>query len=174
MKTRIRVSLVFTAFMVVGVAVMLVAATGYPSNVKVAPYTVGFPTLALLLIILLGELHPGWKPGRKGEREGAPEPQGEGSSDFASWGPVLNLLAWILGYYVVVFLLGFMAATPVFLAAFLRRKAGVGWIWAVSSGILVTLLLSSFIQGLFKIPLWLGAIPRLIPGIVGGSIVPPL
>jgi hypothetical protein len=174
MKIQIRTSLVFTALMLFFVAVLLVAGLGYPYNVKIAPYTVGIPTLILLILLLLGELHPGWRIGAGVKQEGKTESQGQGNSDFTPWGPVLNLFGWVFGFYGAVFLFGFVVATPVFLAAFLRKKAGVGWIGAVSSGILCTLLFCSFIQVLFKIPLWLGAIPRLVPGILGGSIVPPL
>ncbi|PKN61525.1 MAG: hypothetical protein CVU57_28975 [Deltaproteobacteria bacterium HGW-Deltaproteobacteria-15] len=173
MKIQIRTSLVFTAVMLFFVAVLLVTGMGYPFNVKIAPYAVGIPTLILLVILLLGELHPEWRIAAGGNREG-PESKAEENSDFTSWAPVLNLFGWVFGFYAAVFLFGFMVATPIFLAAFLRRKAGVGLIGAVSSGILCTLLATWFVQGVFKIPLWLGAIPGVVPGILGGSIVPPL
>ncbi|PKN30878.1 MAG: hypothetical protein CVU64_01425 [Deltaproteobacteria bacterium HGW-Deltaproteobacteria-21] len=174
MNIQNRTSLVFTAVMLFFVAVLLVTGMGYPFNVKIAPYTVGIPTLILLVILLLGELHPEWRIGAGGKQEGKSESKSEENSDFTSWAPVLNLFGWVFGFYGAVFLFGFMVATPIFLAAFLRRKAGMGWIAAVSSGILCTLLATWFVQGVFKIPLWLGAIPGVVPGILGGSIVPPL
>lgn len=173
MKNRFRTSLVFTALLLLLVAAMLVTGLSYPYNVKIAPFTAGIPTLVLLIILFLGELNPGWRIGGRRKQEGDPESENQEDSDFTSWGPVLNLFGWVFGFFAAVFLFGFMVATPVFLAGFLRRMAGVGWIKAVSSGVLCSVLAAWFVQGLFHIDLWLGAVPRLVPGILGGSIMPP-
>ncbi|RJR32217.1 MAG: tripartite tricarboxylate transporter TctB family protein [Desulfobacteraceae bacterium] len=173
MKERIRTSPVFTALLLILVAALLIAGRGYPFNVKIAPYAAGIPTLVLLIVILLGELNPAWRISR-GRKEGEKaESEGREDSDFTSWGPVLNLLSWVFGFYAAIFFLGFLVATPFFLAGFLHRKAGIRWTAAVSSGVLCTLLSAWFVEKVFKISLWLGAIPKLIPGVLGGSIVPP-
>lgn len=173
MKVRIRTSLVFIALLLIFVATLLVVGQGYPFNVKIAPYAAGIPTLILLIVLFLYEFNPAWKiaGGRKEEEKA--ESGSKEESEFTSWGPVLNLLAWVFGFYAAIFLFGFLVATPFFLAGFLLRKAGVRWTVAVSSGILCTLFSAWFVQKIFKIGLWLGAIPKLIPGVLGGSIVPP-
>jgi hypothetical protein len=170
MKNRVRTPLVFTGMLLFFVAAMLAVGLGYPYNVKIAPFAAGVPTLVLLIILLLGEWSPEWRIGGKREKEGEADSE---DRDFASWGPVLNLLGWVFGFYAMLFLFGFMVATPVFLAGFLRRKAGVGWAGSVSCGVLCTLLSAYLVQVLFKIDLWLGAVPRLVPGFLGGSILPP-
>jgi hypothetical protein len=173
MKFPIRTSLFFTTFLLVFVTALLVVARDYPPNVRMAPSVVGIPTWILLFILWLGEVNPGWRLLNKKRVEGSIQ-AGEEEAEFTSWGPVLNVLAWIFLFYVFIFFFGFILVTPVFLTAFLIRKGEVRWRFAVPSAIFSTLIFWGLIEGIFKIDLWLGLVPEVIPGVFGGSIMPPL
>jgi hypothetical protein len=174
MKIRMTTPRVFTTLMLIFVAAVLISGTQYERNVRLVPYVVGFPTLILVFVLWLGELRPTWKlRGSRSPQEGTKVDTGK-DTDFTSWGPAVNTLGWIFVFFVIIFLFGFFVATPVFLAAFLYRKARLSPLKAVLIAVLTTLVACGFVQGLIGIGLWLGAVPQIIPGFVGGSIVPPL
>jgi len=174
MKMRARTPLIFTTLLLAFVSVLLVVGSGYPKNVKIAPLVVGYPTWVMLFLVWLGEVNPRWRIVKGKGPKGSADSDKEGASDFTSWGPVLNTLSWIVVFYVSLFLFGFFLVTPVFLSAFLIRKGRMRPGMAILLGVFTTLLFCGFVQGIFKIDLWLGAVPKLIPHILGGSIVPPL
>jgi uncharacterized membrane protein len=174
MKLRARTSLIFTTLLLAFVTVLLVVGFSYPWNVKIAPFVVGLPTWVLLFLLWLGEVNPEWSLGKRNRgREHAAARRAE-ESEFTRWAPVVNTLGWIVAFYLLLFLFGFLLVTPVFLSAFLIRKGKVRPLKAIPVAVLTTLVSCGFVQGLFKIDLWLGAVPKLIPHILGGSIVPPL
>ena len=46
-------------------------------------------------------------------------------------------------------------------------------LWAVLSGVIATALLMTGMH-MVHIDVWAGAIPEIIPGLLGGSIIPPI
>ena len=173
MKLKIHTPLVFTTLMLVLIAAMMAIGASYPKDVSIIPFVVGIPTFVILLLLWLGYICPGWKllnnilmleetDGLKG-----------GNSDFTDWSQVLNTLGWLLAYYICIFIFGLIIATPVFLAAFFIKKTDLN----VTKSILIAIISSFAIIRFVKsvgIDLWLGAVPKTLPGIIGGSIIPPL
>jgi uncharacterized protein YqhQ len=164
-----------------GIFVLVLTLTGfsYPIEVGIIPFVVGFPTLLLLLILWIGGFYPGiihWLEDAMGEgqsKEKNPE-KPEKSSEFTEWKPVLIVMTWVFLFFIFVFLFGFALISPVFIASFLIRKAEMRWQTSVVSALVATVLIYVFMEGLIKTDLWCGAIPEVIPGILGGSIIPPL
>lgn len=173
MKLKIHTALVFTMLMLVLIAAMMVATANYPKAVSIVPFIVGIPTFIVLLLLWLGYICPEWKllhsiilleetDGIKGDK-----------SDFTGWSQVLNTLGWLLAYYICIFIFGFIVATPVFLAAFFIQKTDLNVTKSILIAIISSFVIIRFVKSL-GIDLWLGAVPKTLPGIIGGSIIPPL
>ena len=81
------------------------------------------------------------------------------------------IIGWIFIFYAFVFLLGFVVVSPVLISAFLIRKAGFSFPAAIAFALIATALISTGATGLLQVDLWSGAIPRIIPGIFGGTII---
>lgn len=161
------------------VIVLLLTAFSYPKEVRLLPFVVGFPTLVLLVALKLGSFYPGilrWLGHIMGEEQtkGEGPDQRNKSSEFTDWKPVLNIMAWVILFFVFVFVFGFALVSPVFITCFLIRKAGMGWLKAALYAVVAVVLIYLCMEGLIHVDLWSGAVPTVIPGILGGSIIPPL
>jgi uncharacterized membrane protein YhaH (DUF805 family) len=163
------------------VFVLLLILTGmfYPKEVRLIPYVVGFPTLVLLLFLWISAFNPVVKRwvekaarGQMGGEKKSRKPEKE--SEFTEWRPVLIVMAWVFPFFILVFLFGYALMSPIFIACFLIRKAGMRWPIAVASAIFSTALIFLLMEGLIDADLWCGAIPEIIPGWLGGAIIPEL
>jgi uncharacterized protein YqhQ len=168
----------WVTFIILFVILLILVGFRYPHEVRMIPFVVGFPTLFLLLLLWLGGLHSGFKVrvdtilGEQGDKKSA-EKRGKGS-EFTGWTSVLIIMAWVLLFFLLVFVLGFALVCPIFITCFLIRKAGLKWPTAVLSALIAIVLIYIFMEGVIQADLWCGAIPEIIPGIMGGSIIPPL
>ncbi|MBW1996486.1 MAG: hypothetical protein JRJ29_00835 [Deltaproteobacteria bacterium] len=54
------------------------------------------------------------------------------------------------------------------------HEAGIRWWKAFIYSVVTTALLYIGMVNLLKVDLWTGAIPEIIPGFLGGSLVPPI
>lgn len=161
------------------VVVLLLTAFTYPKEVRMMPFVVGFPTLVLLVTLRLGSFYPGILRRLEhvlGEGKGKEKDlsQRKKDTEFTDWKPVLNIMAWVFLFFVFVFVFGFALVSPVFMACFLNRKAGMGWLKAGLYAVVAVVLIYMCMEGLIHADLWCGAIPTVIPGFLGGSIIPPL
>jgi hypothetical protein len=174
MKIRMNVTLVFETLMLVMVGAMLAAATQYPIGVRVFPFWIGFPTLFLLLYLWFKDVCPQWKfPGKKRPPEDAGAEKVYEDFDATAWKPILITLGWITAYYLLILVLGFFVATPLWLAAFFIWESGLSPVKSVLSAAVSSYAVIRSVEA-FGIALWPGAIPKMIEGILGGGIVPPL
>jgi hypothetical protein len=161
--------------------VLLFILTGmfYPKEVRLIPYVVGFPTLVLLLFLWIGSFNQVVKRwveiATRGQRGGEKKSESSAKeSEFTEWRPVLIVMAWVFPFFILVFLFGYALMSPIFIACFLIRKAGMRWPMAVASAIFSTALIFLLMEGLIDADLWCGAIPEIIPGWLGGAIIPEL
>lgn len=174
MKIRIDITLVFETLMVVMVGAMLAAATQYPIGVRVFPLWVGFPTLFLLLYLLFKDVCPHWKfPGRKRPPGEAPAEKVYEDFDATAWRPILITTGWITAYYLLILVVGFFVATPLWLTAFFLWESGLSPVKSILSAAVSSYAVIRSVEA-FGIAVWPGAIPKIIPGILGGGIIPPL
>ncbi|MBW1804401.1 MAG: hypothetical protein JRJ85_27170, partial [Deltaproteobacteria bacterium] len=84
------------------------------------------------------------------------------------------IMAWVFLFFILVFLFGFALVSPIFIACFLIRKADMKWHVSFACAVFATIIVYLFMAGLIKADLWCGAVTVIIPGILGGAIVPPL
>ena len=159
--------------------VLLLILTGlaYPKEVRMIPYVVGFPTLLLLLFLWVGGFNPvvrRWvEMAARGQKRGGKDlGRPEKEPEFTEWGPVLIVMAWVFPFFIFVFLFGFALTSPIFMACFLNRKADMRWPAAIVYALVAVVCIYGLMEGVINADLWCGAIPEIIPGWLGGAIIP--
>jgi hypothetical protein len=89
------------------------------------------------------------------------------------WPSVFRVLAYIVGFWTLVFLFGLYLVPPLFIVLFLVVEAGVRLRQAVVSTLIACAFLFAGLH-LLKIDLWVGVVREIVPGIVGGAVMPSL
>jgi hypothetical protein len=159
------------------VAVMLagfvVMGMGYLPQARLAPLSIGLPTLGLMLILLQRMKSQGraraLKDGPSGEAGGQgshTEASGEDASGERVGGGArvtlateVSIIGWIVGFTALIWLVGFTVAIPVFLFLMARGKFREGF--AVSLGLALTVGAGLYIafDVLLKVPMNCGIWP---------------
>ncbi len=138
---RIKASSYFLIFLLVVVAVVLVASLGiqyYES--KLLPLLVGGITFVLLAVELCRELRDKGEEAKMKKEEEAEDKELSRRTAMA--------IAWVLGATLSVYLLGFIAAITLFILAYLKTQ---GRSWQVS--LAVAVITSALIYGIFQFTL---------------------
>ncbi|MDW7738750.1 MAG: tripartite tricarboxylate transporter permease [Bacillota bacterium] len=169
---------IFTAVVTAFVLLIMAVSFQYGERARMVPLLVSSGTLVLLLGLLVGHFFPELM---KRMEVGLDDMLGGSSKqkcdaeekEQTAIGSVLRIIFWIVGLATIIFLFGLPVSIPLLLLAFLLFEGKVVWwkallIAAVGSVIFFVAL------NYLGVRLWLGAIPRLIPGILGGSIIPRL
>lgn len=189
-------ALVFTCALAIFVLSLLAAAYQYATDVRLIAFVVGVPTLALLVIQIVSQIalrvsmaaaeastgsSPALRlpiPDTDAGTANLPDPGGDGeqagqSGGRAEWRSALHLSAWLIGFFALFFLVGFFASMPLFLIIFLRSQ-GTSWTRSVIVAVGVWTFCLMVFQWIFALKMWLGVIPEIASGILGGGITPPL
>jgi hypothetical protein len=90
------------------------AAWGWPLKAKLFPLAIGIPMLVLAAAEVVWAL-------RVREPDGDPEPVGR----------TLVAAAWMVGFFAAILLVGFLAAVPLFVLAYLRLQGRESWTLSV-------------------------------------------
>lgn len=171
-------SLLFTVSVSGFIALLLWVGLGYPREVQILPLVVGLPTLALTIVLLAGEFHPPimqrldsalddlW-----GGRQDSSDPTA--IQPASPWRPVVRMMAWAIGFFAAVFLLGLFAVPPLFIVAYLVTEARMRLAAALFASLVASTCLYAG-MALLGVDLWTGSIAEIVPGILGGGIIPPL
>ena len=188
MKANITGTFVWVAMMAVAVIAMLVEAASLPPTLREIPNLLGWTVLVLFALLLVGDVHPaaiawmdtpleGLRQGGNAKKRGpgdAPDTAlKNGAADAVPWPSVLWVLAYIVGFWILIFVFGLYLVPPLFIVLFLVVEAGV----LLRHAVLATLIACAFLYAglhLLKIDLWVGVVPEIVPGIVGGAIMPSL
>lgn len=173
MKTKLHTQLVLTTLLLLVVATMIATGAHYPADVRIVPFVVGIPTLAILFLLLLGYIFPERRPFSSIRLLEKINQERSDNREFTGWGQALNTLGWLLAYYILIFIFGFIVVTPIFLSVFFYQKTDLNLKKSVLIALVSSFLIIRFVESLGT-DLWLGAVPKIIPGILGGSIIPPL
>ena len=138
--TGVIVNLLYLAVVALVVALSL----GFEGQGGLVPVVLGAPTLALILFSLGRELlYPS-----AAANEAAP--------DVAPWSKAAPVIAWLGAFCVLVLLIGFQLAIPLYMVLFLRRYGGASWprcllaaaaVWALVFVSLDLLLKRSLFEG---------------------------
>lgn len=179
MRLHFKGSLVCSLLLTLFVVVLLVTAQNYPEDVRLVPFVIGIPTVVLFVLLLTGEFYPTlmrWMESTLEDLWGG-QAKGSGvqavSQELTSWSSVSRVIGWAVAFFALVFFLGFFLVPPLFVAAFLVVEAEVRTSRAIVASLVACVALYGGMTFL-RVDLWLGAIPEVVPGFLGGSIIPPL
>ncbi|MDW7738751.1 MAG: tripartite tricarboxylate transporter permease [Bacillota bacterium] len=169
---------IFTVAIAVFVLMILIFSFQYGERARLMPIIVSSGTLILLLGLLVGHFSPELM---KRMEVGLDEMLGGSSKKKCeveeevqtAAGSVLRIIFWIVGMGAAIFLFGLPVSIPLFLLAYLILEGKIVWWKAL---LIAALGAAIFFVALnfLGVRLWLGAIPSLIPDILGGSIIPRL
>lgn len=171
MKVYLRGSFIFSALILIFTLVFVFMSLGYSRDARVVPFGLGIAIALMTIFVLVGERYPillrrfgGILEDLEKKQAGA-ESRPEPARPQQTGKKFLIICAWIFGFYLLVFLVGFLIAIPVFIIAFLKARR-ISWI----TTIIITVLVSAFAWGGFQI----GMRADFFEGIIFGGIVPPL
>jgi hypothetical protein len=146
-----------TASLTLSVGVMLLAgyglfaATAWPWKAALFPLVIGIPLFCFAAVELLWTLF------------GAPEPETQSAPEAGARRRILAAVAWMLGFFAAVVLLGFPIAVPLFLFLYLKLQGGEGWVLSVGITLAVTAAFYGLFDALLHLPFpagwlldWLG------------------
>jgi hypothetical protein len=135
--------ILFCLFLIGVAAYAVWAALGWTFKAKLFPLTVSIPLMILAITQLLMEIL-----GKAGST-GGPAVDLEFSADVApevARRRVIGAFLWVAGFILLVYLLGFPLAVPIFMFSFLITQSGVGFLLSVG----LTGVTWLFFYGLFQ------------------------
>lgn len=148
----------------------------YAGNQRIAALVIGAPTIALLALLMIAEATPRLSRATRafGADADAAPGEGEGAASAGAWRRVGTVYAWLLFYFAAMFVAGYYVATPLFMALFFVRESGLSLSRAAGVTLLTSAVFYLLFEMLLNIPLWTGALPLIIPDLLGGGRIPPL
>ncbi len=159
-------NIIFNAVVVLVLAAALYASLGWPRETALFPQTVGTLVLVLACVSLGREIYAARKRA-PGERPEAPAPDEEGTEDLDFFVKSVAMFAWLVGFGVGIWVLGFYGAAFVFLSLYIRFRAGItvpgSLMWAAGTVATIVLLFDV----LLGVDLYRGLAWALVMDLVG-------
>src|SRR5262245_2881478 len=122
-------NLLFSIFLILVAGYAALSASHWSFKTGFFPLAVSIPLLVLVILNLVLEFVSGT------EKASGPAVEAEFTKDVApevARRRVIETFSWIAGFIVLVFLLGFPVAVPLFLLAYLAIQSQVGWMLSLS------------------------------------------
>jgi Tripartite tricarboxylate transporter TctB family len=154
------------ASLTLSVGVMLLAgygifaATGWPWKAALFPLAIGIPLFCLAAVEALWTVFGGVEAS-KNEMEVALTT--ESNAEAGMQRRILLAVAWMVGFFAAVLLLGFPIAVPLFLFLYLKLQGGEGWLLSIGITLAVTAVFYGLFDALLHLPFpagwlfsWLG------------------
>jgi phosphatidylserine synthase len=148
----------FTSLWIMALAVALYGSRNWNSTTALFPHAVGFPILALLVVILVVDI-------KKGQRQKENAKAADDDREFSVKNRAMTLyLGWLAGFAALVWAIGMVYSIPVYMFSYMTIQGKYSWlksgIYAVAATAFVFLLFQyafrvSWPQGEFLIMLGL-------------------
>ncbi|MDH3446115.1 MAG: hypothetical protein OEN50_19485 [Deltaproteobacteria bacterium] len=137
---------------------MVYAAYHYGGEASIVSLVIGVPTLVMILFAI------GY--GFLNSSESAVEPAASEEAATAPWSRAALIGAWLVGFLLLIFFIGFYKTIPIFALGYLKIQGKTSWVIAsVTAGILWAVLYLSFDylmgQELFQGILFKALVPNL-------------
>ena len=176
-------TVLFHLFLLFGVLAMISSSFTFTERARLLPLMIGVPTTLLLVLSLVRELKPdlvlrfqNWMGVFRSEETNDKKASGFSSIVEQEIPPLSSFSiggAWFCLLLVLVLFLGFLVATLLFVPCFLLVFARYRW-WRVFLYTAVLFLVEWYgFEVLLGLKLWHGAVPEIVPGFIGGGILPP-
>jgi hypothetical protein len=147
-KKDISFLLLLLAVLIAGFVVVV----GYPPRARFFPMIV----ISLCGVIVMGELLKAFIAHLK---SGAAGRESRGKEESPETGKpqqkTIELLAWISGFALSIWLLGFVIGMPLFMLVYVKMK-GEGWRWAIILSVTMFLIVYACFSILLNIPVYEG------------------
>lgn len=161
-----KASMAFTGILTLFTLVICLNSYSYAPKVRLVPLLVGIATMIVNILVLVNEVRPIPLFSRLNiDLMGtAGEVLREESEQEKARIQLFSIVAWMLGFLVLIFLVGFYISIPVFGLAFLRIQGKVGWV----KSLLVVAIIWCFIFATFELIMEL----HMFQGMLFGEILP--
>ena len=173
MKIHHKGSFFVTLVLLVFLLIFLGLALSYGPKEKLIPLGVLVPCIVLAIILLLGEKYPNLiklfdlKASMLAQTHFKKPPDAENATNPIGWdNKILSICIWSSGFFLLVFLCGFLIAIPIYLLLFLKLYGNIKWIKAAT----VALITWGAVYIFFEILLG----EELFRGILFRAYVPPI
>jgi hypothetical protein len=139
-----RVSLYFVIFLLLLMALIIGVALRFPdTESKIIPLFAASVVFILAAVQLVREIRT---KGKVAEPKEMPDSEVENKNEI--WRRSCVLFGWIIGFFIIIYLFGFLVAVPIFVFSYLKLS---GYRWLIS--IISALILTALIHGVFNIAL---------------------
>jgi hypothetical protein len=111
---------VFTSMWIIALAVALYVSRNWNPTTALFPHAVGFPVLALLVVILVVDIRKGRRRKEKGEAE---------DREFLTKNRWMTLyLGWLVGFALLIWAIGMVYSIPIYLFSYMTIQGKYGWL----------------------------------------------
>ncbi|QVQ53928.1 tripartite tricarboxylate transporter permease [Spiractinospora alimapuensis] len=170
------IGIAFAVFLLLAIGGFMLAARSYDDGSGTFPLAIGAITGALMLVVLASEISPRVKRGIAKIDAGTPdmaEAEERPEVSYTALARNLQVLGWVVVFAAVVIYLGFMAFAPL-VFAYIVRRGGMG-MWRSALALSLTVGVIMYLTAVYAPQMyWVGGALKLIPGVVGGGVVPTL
>lgn len=153
MKIKVTEQLVFSVILLLVLSWFVYTAIGYNSKARFVPLVIGIPTLALAIYHVQAD----WRAARQEEVRKSAE-------DKANVRKEWNSALWVVGCFVLIYLIGFEWGLPLYSFLYARVRGKESWLRSLLPAIAAYLVLWIFFITLLHIPLYRGALVVLLRG----------
>ena len=156
---RFKPRFLFSLLLMAVAAYAVFSARRWPFKASLFPLATGIPLFVLAGAQLILELFG------RGETTGGPAVELEFSTDVdpvVARKRVAGILTWIAGFILLVFLVGFPVAVPLFIFSFLSLQSRVGWGLSFTLTAIAWLCFYGLFQWLLHLPFEEGFIQSLL------------
>jgi len=164
MKLRWNKSLLLTLFLLAIVALLFVRSLGLEPIDKEVPLVVLSPTLLLIILVLLGNFFPKLLTSTRvtftGVRQETKQPEVDPTA--AGWlvgrKGFLITSSWLIGFCILVALVGFIVAVPIAVLAFFKLFGRQSWLVSLTMSIGLGAILYGVLHELLRFELYKGVL----------------
>ena len=111
---------VFTSLWIIALAFALYVSRNWNPTTALFPHAVGFPILALLVVILVVDIRKGRRRKEKGEAE---------DKEFFTKNRWMTLyLGWLVGFALLIWAIGMVYSIPIYLFSYMTLQGKYGWL----------------------------------------------
>jgi hypothetical protein len=149
-RKKLSSGLLFTLLVLIFFVFFVYEARNWRLQARLYPWTIGIPMVLLAVIQLVRDL----KGSRQQEAEATPMDYrfSQTIDETEARRRTLNIFAWIFGFFVGVWLLGFSLAVPLLVFCYLKIQAEEGWVLSTLLTAVAWLLFWGLFQRLLRLP----------------------
>ena len=148
----LKIEKIFSWFIFLLFTFLFVATWNYGAKARLVPLIMLIPGIILTGIHI-------WRIHRKPDlikEEGVAEEDGESFEIKAPFNQEMWMVAWFIGFAALIWLTGFLVATPLFLILYLRLWAQEKWRLTLTLAVVTTICIYLIVEWAFKIILYRG------------------